>query len=58
MLSIPVVDTLIAQALQLPEAQRGELVAQLLRSLEAKDDEQLLPGSLPTLRSSCVPRCS
>ena len=37
------VDTLLEQALKLPEKQRTELVARLLRSLESQDDEQLTP---------------
>jgi hypothetical protein len=38
------VDTLLEQALQLPEKQRGELIARLLRSFEGDEggeDEQL-----------------
>lgn len=35
------VDTLLEQALQLPEQERSELVARLLRSFESTDDEDL-----------------
>jgi hypothetical protein len=39
------VDTLLEQALQLPEKERSSLIARLLRSLESMDDEELAPDA-------------
>ncbi|HVK78414.1 MAG TPA: addiction module protein [Kofleriaceae bacterium] len=36
---MPAFEAVLAQALQLPEEERGDLVARLLRSLEPDDDE-------------------
>lgn len=38
------VSTVIEQALQLPDAERSELMAQLLRSFEPDDDDELTNG--------------
>ena len=43
-----VVDTLLEQALQLPEKERGDLASRLLRSLEPDDDEELAPNAWET----------
>jgi len=39
--SMPAFDAVLAQALQLPEEERGDLVARLLRSLEPDDGDEV-----------------
>jgi len=38
---MPAYDAVLAQALQLPEEERGDLVARLLRSLEPDDGDEV-----------------
>lgn len=42
------VDNLLEQALKLPEKERSELVARLVRSLESHEDEHLAPDEWET----------